>query len=411
MIAGLDRVERWGVPLAVLVHEAAKAATAEGSLADLPRFDPAEHESGWHRVFVEGSTDYVRLTLGPRGAKREVHREDRDGAWMRRMVEAFARYTARGFEPPADYNHSIVGGGDGAPESGKRAGSVLELRHEDHALWARVRWTEQAREYMRRGEYLYLSPTVAYDLHTAEGEDYEELLVAVALCNDPALHTIGSVTDGLAAFAAALQRGYTMADNDAGRSTITHVEHEEGMDHAAYMAKLDAVEARLASIEAVLKALQLLVEEGEGEPKPPETDEASQAAEQVQTLRQQVSTLEQQVQRYATERDQAALRMHAQQRGVAGEVLSFAETVRDKQGLDAAKKAIDLYAQRSPSDFSRVPAATGAPPPPESVARVTPDAIRAHMASRKLSGPNGYAEAAQELIAEAARKGLQVSYE
>lgn len=101
-----------------------------------------------------------------------------DAASLAEMAEAFA---ARGTDLVIDYEHQSLKGVQ-APA----AGWIKELKAREDGLWARVEWTPQAREYLKRREYRYFSPVLRLD---SESRRPLELL-NVALTNVPAIRNL-----------------------------------------------------------------------------------------------------------------------------------------------------------------------------------------------------------------------------
>jgi len=91
-----------------------------------------------------------------------------------------------------DYNHNSARAEN--PEQGKAAGWVQRLDAEGDALFALPQFTEEARGYISRGEYRYISPefTTAYQDRTT-GKDKGAALLAVALTNRPFLEGMAPV--------------------------------------------------------------------------------------------------------------------------------------------------------------------------------------------------------------------------
>ena len=97
----------------------------------------------------------------------------RDGA-----KEVMHRYMAHGVDFSIDYEHAgLDPPADGAPASGWAG---LELR-KDGIYLVNIKWTKRARQYLKEGEYRYLSPVFNVD---DKGEITE--LISAALTNLPA---------------------------------------------------------------------------------------------------------------------------------------------------------------------------------------------------------------------------------
>ena len=91
------------------------------------------------------------------------------------MVKAFG---ARGTDLVIDYEHQSLKGGQ-APA----AGWIKDLEVREDGLWAKVEWTGQAGEYLKRREYRYFSPVLRLDPANRRPQE----LMNVALTNVPAI--------------------------------------------------------------------------------------------------------------------------------------------------------------------------------------------------------------------------------
>ncbi len=96
-------------------------------------------------------------------------------------------------ERVVDYNHASELT-CAAAEEGKAAGWIKELFIEDDGLWAVVEWTNQARNYIKEGEYRYLSPVIQFSFKDKEtGEEVGTRLKSAALVNQPFLEGMSPV--------------------------------------------------------------------------------------------------------------------------------------------------------------------------------------------------------------------------
>lgn len=92
-----------------------------------------------------------------------------------------------------DYEHASTLEGEEAPASGWV--QRLELRAEGQELWGFIEWTERGANYIRAGEYRYLSPVIFFDAPLRDsGEEWPARIHSVAMTNVPFL-------DGMAALA------------------------------------------------------------------------------------------------------------------------------------------------------------------------------------------------------------------
>ncbi|MFZ5448614.1 MAG: phage protease [Thermodesulfobacteriota bacterium] len=92
------------------------------------------------------------------------------------MVAAFK---SRGIDLVVDYEHQSLNG-----ERAPAAGWIKELEARADGLWARVEWTQQAREYLEQREYRYFSPVLRLDPETRR----PIALMHVGLTNVPAIN-------------------------------------------------------------------------------------------------------------------------------------------------------------------------------------------------------------------------------
>ncbi len=89
-------------------------------------------------------------------------------------------WNLRGNDMVIDYEHQTVTG-----QTAPAAGWVKDLSPANDGLWARVVWTDRAKEYIEKKEYRYFSPVV----QLGEGRVVVDLL-HVALTNFPAISNL-----------------------------------------------------------------------------------------------------------------------------------------------------------------------------------------------------------------------------
>jgi len=118
----------------------------------------------------------------------------------------------RGNDMVIDYEHQTVAGRE-APA----AGWVKSLSAETDGLWARVEWTDRAREYIQQKEYRYFSPVV----QLGAGRVVEDLLHA-ALTNFPAITNLPPLSAKASVETVASQEERKiMLDDYSGRRPIS----------------------------------------------------------------------------------------------------------------------------------------------------------------------------------------------
>jgi phage I-like protein len=99
-----------------------------------------------------------------------------DEASLQAMVAA---YRSRGVDLVIDYEHQSLQG-----ERAPAAGWIKELESRPDGLWARMDWTQQARDYLEKKEYRYFSPVLKLDPETRK----PTALMHVGLTNVPAIN-------------------------------------------------------------------------------------------------------------------------------------------------------------------------------------------------------------------------------
>ncbi|RJR32443.1 MAG: hypothetical protein C4567_18660 [Deltaproteobacteria bacterium] len=92
-----------------------------------------------------------------------------------------AKYRAGGVDLVVDYEHQSLMGGK-APA----AGWIKELAAREGGLYARVEWTDTAKEHILAGEYRYYSPVLVLDPKTR----HPHTLLHAALTNTPAMSNL-----------------------------------------------------------------------------------------------------------------------------------------------------------------------------------------------------------------------------
>jgi phage I-like protein len=120
--------------------------------------------------------EWIRVL--PRGAvELSDHREPFmvDEASLRSMA---ADFRSRGVDLVIDYEHQSLQG-----ERAPAAGWIKELEARGDGLWARVDWTQQARDYLEKKEYRYFSPVLKLDPETRRAV----ALMHMGLTNVPAI--------------------------------------------------------------------------------------------------------------------------------------------------------------------------------------------------------------------------------
>jgi phage I-like protein len=121
--------------------------------------------------------DWIRLL--PLGrVELADHREPFvvDETSLKSMVAAFR---SRGVDLVIDYEHQSLNG-----ERAPAAGWIKDLEDRPDGLWARVDWTQQARDYLEKKEYRYFSPVLRLDPETRK----PLTLMHVGLTNVPAIN-------------------------------------------------------------------------------------------------------------------------------------------------------------------------------------------------------------------------------
>jgi phage I-like protein len=94
------------------------------------------------------------------------------------LTSMAADFRSRGVDLVIDYEHQSLQG-----ERAPAAGWIKALEARGDGLWARVDWTQQAREYLEKKEYRYFSPVLRLDPETRK----PVALMHVGLTNVPAI--------------------------------------------------------------------------------------------------------------------------------------------------------------------------------------------------------------------------------
>lgn len=153
-----------------------KNKTLVSLMAEVP-VDSIEDEQGLIHVFPLGSFTARDGRPGTLGVPASSWQLTVSGA-----QEVIRRWDARKTPLVIDYEHQTYEtkeNGQPAPA----AGWITRLLLHENGMFAGVEWTPRAKEYIRTGEYKYISPTFLFDATT--GEVLE--LCSAALTNIPAL--------------------------------------------------------------------------------------------------------------------------------------------------------------------------------------------------------------------------------
>ena len=94
------------------------------------------------------------------------------------LMSMAADFRSRGVDLVIDYEHQSLQG-----ERAPAAGWIKELEARGDGLWARVDWTQQARDYLEKKEYRYFSPVLRLDPETRR----PVALMHMGLTNVPAI--------------------------------------------------------------------------------------------------------------------------------------------------------------------------------------------------------------------------------
>jgi len=150
---------------------------ADPAIADLPRAVHAAELAG-----AGDAPEWVHLLPAGRFTGR-----DGRGPWTlsdaARVIEASRKQSPDG-KLPIDYDHqSDFAARPGVGGTAPAAGWIVEFQERDDGVWARVEWTERARQAIAGREYRFLSPVFA---HRKGGADVVAVLRA-SLTNTPNL--------------------------------------------------------------------------------------------------------------------------------------------------------------------------------------------------------------------------------
>ncbi|MBW2688314.1 MAG: hypothetical protein JRC99_00095 [Deltaproteobacteria bacterium] len=141
---------------------------AKVSALDLPEGDLPK----WYLIFPKGE---AQLEGGP---KYSVTKE----SW----ISAKAHIDRRGNDLVFDYEHQTMTGKK-APASGW----IKDWRYDDKGIWAKVEWTEIAKEHLNKREYRYFSPV--FTVAKINGKLELTRIYNCALTNDPKTNNINAL--------------------------------------------------------------------------------------------------------------------------------------------------------------------------------------------------------------------------
>lgn len=129
--------------------------------------------------------NYGRIQLLPYGAFRATDGRPADvAAWLvtdSNGADVVALANSQRNALPIDYEHQIIHSRTNGKEA-PSAGWMDYLYFTPQGIFADVRWTDKAAEYIKNGEYRYISAVFAYDT-----EGYVRKIFHAALTNFPAL--------------------------------------------------------------------------------------------------------------------------------------------------------------------------------------------------------------------------------
>jgi hypothetical protein len=107
--------------------------------------------------------------------------DDREPLWVdeEALAAMVAHFRERGLDLVVDYEHQTLSG-----RKAPAAGWIRELEGRVDGLWARVEWTDTAREHLAAREYRYFSPVLRLEDTTRR----PLALLHAALTNTPAIN-------------------------------------------------------------------------------------------------------------------------------------------------------------------------------------------------------------------------------
>jgi len=116
-----------------------------------------------------------------------------------------------------DYEHQTLGDTYAAPDGkAPAAGWIKSLAYRPgEGLWGSVRWNEEARAFIRAGEYCYLSPVLIVDKSTRR----PTALHSAGLTNKPAIPGMERLAASHGFFSSSDEETLTMADGPATSDT------------------------------------------------------------------------------------------------------------------------------------------------------------------------------------------------
>ena len=134
------------------------------------------------------NNDLVELKVAVVG-KWSGHHKDGFEITEKSLQEIKSNFDNRLNDCVIDYEHGSFGN-----TKNPAAGWIKSLSIKENALYAKVAWNQKAKDFIKNGEYKYLSP--AFQMHYKDprsGADCGVFLHSVALTNTPFLDSLGEV--------------------------------------------------------------------------------------------------------------------------------------------------------------------------------------------------------------------------
>lgn len=100
---------------------------------------------------------------------------------LQKFIENF-KSKVRGTELDVDYDHKMD------PSKGRKAaGWIKDLQLRSNGLWAKIEWTEEARQEIKNGHYKYISADFHDSWTDQEGKEHNDVLAGAGITNRPFL--------------------------------------------------------------------------------------------------------------------------------------------------------------------------------------------------------------------------------
>lgn len=177
------------------------------------------------------------------------------------MEQMITNFKNRGLKVPIDFEHESL-----ENKKAPAIGWVEELYIQNKELFAKVSWSEEAKELIKNGQYRYISPVYEFNsIDSVSGKGIGTTLHSIALTNTPFLSSLGEIP--LKKIKNNFNKGEKMEDDK--KVTNSGQTNELSNELQEKLAELEAQNAELVKENEELKIkvaeLEAKISELEGE--------------------------------------------------------------------------------------------------------------------------------------------------